>query len=48
MNQCICADCLNKCYEYENNIISDKAYFEWTLKEDKCKAKIKQQEKEKI
>ena len=36
MNQCICVDCPNKCYEYENSITSDKAYFEWTLKEDKC------------
>jgi len=36
MNQCICVDCPNKCYEYENSITSDKAYFEWTHKEDKC------------
>ncbi len=37
MNECICVDCPNKCYEYENNYTSDKAYYEWTHKEDKCK-----------
>lgn len=38
MNKCICVDCPNKCYEYENNSTSDKAYYEWAYKEDKCKA----------
>ena len=38
MSECICVDCPNKCYEYENNSTSDKAYYEWTYKEDKCKA----------
>ena len=38
MDRCICVDCPNKCYEYENSITSDKAYYEWTHKEDKCVA----------
>ena len=37
MNEGICIDCPNKCYEYENNSTSDKAYYELSLKEDKCK-----------
>ena len=38
MDECICVDCPNKCCEYEYSITSDKAYYEWTYKEDKCKA----------
>lgn len=38
MDECICVDCPNKCCEYEYNSTSDKAYYEWTYKEDKCKA----------
>lgn len=33
-----CIDCERKCYEYLNNSTSDKAYYEWTLKQDKCDA----------
>ena len=36
MNECKCIDCPNKCYEYRNNITSDKAYYEWSIKEEKC------------
>lgn len=32
-----CVECDHKCQEYLNNIVSDKAYFEWSLKLDKCK-----------
>lgn len=39
MNECICIDCPNKCYEYENSIISNKAYYEWAYKQDKCEKK---------
>ena len=38
MDRCICVDCPNKCYEYEERIISDKGYWEWSHKEDKCVA----------
>lgn len=38
MNECICVNCPNKCYEYENNSTSDKSYYEWAYKEDKCKS----------
>ena len=31
-----CIDCDHKCYEYLNNGTSDKAYYEWAYKEDKC------------
>ena len=34
--KCICVDCPHKCSEYENNITSDKAYYEWTVKKEKC------------
>lgn len=34
---CICIDCPNKCREYYNNTVSDKAYYEWAIKEEKCK-----------
>lgn len=32
-------DCPNKCSEYYNNGVSDRAYYEWSIKLDKCKAK---------
>lgn len=35
--ECICIDCPDKCYEYYNNYVSDKAYYEWSIKLDKCK-----------
>ena len=41
MSGCICGDCPNKCYEYENNSTSDKAYYEWAYKEDKCKTEVR-------
>ena len=37
MSECICVNCPKKCYEYESSFTSDKAYYEWTYKEDKCK-----------
>lgn len=43
MTECLCVDCPNKCYEYENNSTSDKAYYEWTYKEDKCKAETEEE-----
>lgn len=36
MINCNCVDCNNKCYEYYNNSTSNMAYYEWTLKQDKC------------
>lgn len=36
--ECKCVDCPNKCYEYYNNGVSDRAYYEWSIKLDKCKA----------
>lgn len=36
MNNCICIDCNHKCSEYYNNGISDKSYYEWSIKMDKC------------
>ena len=35
---CICVECEHKCSEYNANYISDKSYYEWTLKEEKCVA----------
>ena len=35
--ECKCIDCPNKCYEYYNNGVSDRAYYEWSIKLDKCK-----------
>ena len=32
-----CTDCQYKCYEYENSIVSAKAYNEWARKESMCK-----------
>jgi len=32
----LCTDCKNKCSEYLSNGISDKSYYEWTLRADKC------------
>lgn len=34
---CICIDCPNKCYEYLDNGVSDRAYYEWCIKLDKCR-----------
>ena len=31
-----CVDCKYKCEEYKNSIVSDKAYYEWGLKLDRC------------
>ena len=36
MTNCICVECDHKCYEYYNNVTSDKAYYEWGYKQDKC------------
>ena len=36
MTDCNCIECDHKCYEYYNNSTSDKAYYEWTYKQDKC------------
>lgn len=36
MNGCICVECKHQCNEYFNNGVSDKSYYEWTRKEDKC------------
>lgn len=33
---CNCTECNHKCYEYYNNSTSDKAYYEWSYKQDKC------------
>lgn len=33
---CICLDCKHKCSEYYANGTSDNAYYEWSLKEEKC------------
>lgn len=35
---CICIDCEHKCPEYRSNYISDRSYYEWVLKADKCEA----------
>ena len=35
-----CIDCPNKCSEYKDSIISDKAYHEYLLKADKCEYMI--------
>ena len=35
-NKCICIDCTHKCYEYNTNMCSDKAYYEWCIKQKKC------------
>lgn len=45
MNDCLCIDCSNKCYEYRNSITCNKAYYEWTYKEDKCKAERSKRDK---
>lgn len=37
--ECICIDCKHQCSEYWNNGISDKSYYEWTLKQEECKEK---------
>lgn len=31
-----CVECCRKCYEYLNNRTSDKSYYKWTYKQDKC------------
>ena len=31
--ECKCIDCPNKCHEYYNNGVSDRAYYEWSIKE---------------
>lgn len=41
---CIYIDCPHKCYEYDERILSDKTYYEWTRKEEKCE-KSKEEEK---
>ncbi len=41
---CICIICERKCPEYYSNYISDKSYYEWTLKEDKCKVESEKKE----
>lgn len=48
MGDCICIDCPNKCYEYKNNSTSDKSYYEWTYKEDKCKAERKNDKRKEV
>ncbi|WP_181022540.1 hypothetical protein [Lachnospira multipara] len=39
--ECKCIDCPNKCHEYNNNYVSDKSYYEWSIKLDKCKKENK-------
>ena len=39
--KCMCIDCPNKCSEYYNNGVSDKSYYEWSIKLDKCKTENK-------
>jgi hypothetical protein len=41
---CICIDCDHKCSEYYSNYICDKNYYEWTLKEDKCRSESEDKE----
>ena len=36
MSECICVKCTHKCSEYFNNVTSDKAYYEWARKEERC------------
>lgn len=45
MNNCKCVECTHQCYEYYNNSTSDKAYYEWSIKEEKCEKEDKQNEK---
>lgn len=33
-----CITCEHKCSEYRNNYVSDRSYYEWVLKEEKCMA----------
>jgi len=37
-NTCICIDCPSRygCSEYNGNFVSDKAYYDWCYKQDKC------------
>lgn len=39
-----CVECDHQCYEYFNNGACDKAYYEWTLKQDKCDKEEKESE----
>lgn len=39
--ECKCIDCPNKCHEYNNNYVSDRAYYEWSIKLDKCRTENK-------
>jgi len=38
MSDCICVGCDHQCSEYNDSLTSDKAYYEWTLKQDECRA----------
>ena len=38
--KCICVDCPHKCGEFTSSMTSDKAYYEWALKEDKCRKEL--------
>jgi len=41
--ECKSIDCPNKCYEYYNNCVSERAYYEWSVKLDKCKAESEEE-----
>lgn len=41
-NTCICVDYPSRytCSEYNSNFVSDKAYYDWSLKLDKCNTEL--------
>lgn len=41
-NTCICVDCPSRyrCSEYLGNFVSDKAYYDWCYKQDKCRKEL--------
>ena len=38
----ICMDCPHKCSEYNDSITSDRAYYEWHIKKEKCEKEAKE------